>query len=147
MADAFDLGETSSTSKAPGALQSESLGGAERRLTPRCASELPIRYRYLRASGEGRWVSSWTSNVSCSGLRFPADGAGEFVRESLGPRAPRIEVELDLPGCGKVIRCLSKVAWVQVRSGGGESDEIGVRFLDMPEAVQERILHFVQRRV
>jgi hypothetical protein len=85
--------------------------------------------------------------VSCSGLRFPAVGAGDFLRESLGPQAPRIEIELDLPGCGEVIRCLSKVAWVQVRSEGGAADEIGVRFLDMPEAVQERILHFVQRRL
>lgn len=121
--------------------------GAERRLSPRCPSELPMRYRYLRAAGPGRWVSSWTGNISCSGLCFPAASAGEFLRQAVGPHAPRVEVELDLPGCGELIRCLAKVVWAHVTEDGGGADEIGVRLLDLPEAAQERLERFVQRRL
>ena len=85
--------------------------------------------------------------MSCSGLCFPAAKAGDFLRAAVGPRAPRVEVELDLPGCGELIRGLAKVAWVRVAEDGNGADEIGVRLLDLPEAGQERLERFVQRRL
>lgn len=106
----------------------------ERRRFQRIDSNLPVRYRNLRAATIPS--GSLTKDISEGGIRFMTN---EFI--SL---ACRLVVEVSLPTIQKPIKAISKVAWIK-KVSSGDRYELGNQFLEISKEDKELINDFVKR--
>lgn len=116
--------------------------GIDRRTVDRHPSMLSMRYRM--AGQTARWARTWSRNLSATGVAFAAVGLAEHVAQNTGVHAPRVEMELDLPGNGGPLCLLARIVWVRAGEEGAD-DEVGAHFMDITGYQAARIRDYVQR--
>ena len=106
----------------------------EKRRFQRVDSDLPIKYKNLKASTVA--MTSVTKNIGSGGIRFKTN---EFI--SL---ACRLVVEVTLPTMQRPIKAISKVAWIR-KLASGEQYELGNQFLEISKEDKGLITDYVNR--
>ncbi len=109
----------------------------ERRQNPRINTTMSIQYKGIRQASDSV-MGAIARDISSGGIRVLLN---EFVSVFT-----RLVVEVAIPSNPKLIRVISKVAWIQKRPHG-EQYEVGMQFLDMAEEDRRDIAEFVERSI
>lgn len=101
----------------------------------RVITHIPVKYRKLRDPEGEMSQATITKNLSEGGVRF---NSGEFIS-----RACRLVVELDMPMFTKLVKAISKVAWIK-KSSTNDNFEVGNQFLEISKEDKSLVSEYVK---
>ncbi len=119
---------------------------SEKKEFVRINTDIPIRYKFLSKSlpldSEGIFEGT-TSNLSGSGLLLMGKIPSISWIPALLTEEILIGVNLLLPSLDLPVKALTRVAWVEAMSKGGDRVALGLKFREISKEHQDEILKYI----
>lgn len=124
--------------------------GQERREYVRLEQTIPAKYNLIndvKSIELSKKRTATIQNISAGGVRLQVEGLDEQWIEGLYSGMVKLGLEIELPGGGKPVRALAKVAWLTKAPEATESGKtnclMGLEFIDITTEDKDSIKKYI----